>query len=516
MKKYILITIILLSLASFAYADEPNFDVNPGLTPDSPFYFIDEFFEGTPDNPQEAQEFREEKIAEALAMAREGKKEYAKIALKRAGEYGDILEKEITPEMEDRIKKRKSETHDVFSYISEEIPELKEETLKQISQDEKISLAAEVSGKIQTLCNSLSKLDPKQYAETCKSNDDSPQWLKKQHEDLSQDQKEHAKIFAKKLQQCMNSPKDCDCEGMGVKSFESICKQESTKMAACRSGDQEACSSTSKDFNPADYLPDYLIDVMFDMMENDRNEDDQDPKEDDFCGEGDDQAECRSQEFKKKAPQECLDAGLTGSSTEDFKKCREIFEKNNKEKEEKNDEDKNQDNPYKCMDVEDKAEKLKCFEKMFGGFKEEYGDDFDNSFEHDSEEFKKELMEKREEFPNQFPSSGKAIDVPDNSDDKYNEKYTEFPGDITEEGRDSNQNVPQLPDSYTEDMKREYEEKYGQYPQDNYKDDSSSEYSDGEYQDDYSDEPPKNDEQYSEQDQKGEEQDTSEEASKEE
>src|SRR3989344_1188471 len=70
-----------------AAATVPEFNVDPGITPDSPFYFIDKLLETGSDDPEKALEYKEEKIAEALVMAEEGKEVHAKEAFERAQKY---------------------------------------------------------------------------------------------------------------------------------------------------------------------------------------------------------------------------------------------------------------------------------------------------------------------------------------------------------------------------------------------------------------------------------------------
>src|SRR3989344_9685985 len=73
-------------------------DVRAGLTPDSYFYFMDEWLESqSKDNPEKVMQYRKEKIAESLAMAKKGKKDEAKQSLSKAQEYGKFVEKEASP-----------------------------------------------------------------------------------------------------------------------------------------------------------------------------------------------------------------------------------------------------------------------------------------------------------------------------------------------------------------------------------------------------------------------------------
>tara|TARA_Y100000310_G_scaffold159075_1_gene158532 strand:- start:5886 stop:7715 length:1830 start_codon:yes stop_codon:yes gene_type:complete len=386
MKKAIIPILLTLLLSFFALADEPEFDVNPGLTPDSPFYFLDELFESESDDPDDLLAHRQEKIAEALAMAKERDSEHAEEALEKARRYGEVLQEEVPPELEEDARKHEGDIHNVLKYIGDEIPEIKDKTLENIDQEKKIVLAAKVSKKIHDLCETLSQLDPKQYAETCKADDDSPEWRKRQHQELTKDQEKHAKEFAKALKQCVEEPENCDCNSLGVPKLEAICKHKSVEEADCRANEDE-CRHDGEDFNPEDFLPDYLLPVFMDVMgdfdhdEGDRGFDRMMPPE---C-EGLDEAECMKVMWEKDTPEECKEAGLTGESKSDFKKCDEIRRDLEERKEEERKEESFEEPPGfqydgpDCTSLEGE-DQLRCFEDFFrfaqGKYQEERPDEF--------------------------------------------------------------------------------------------------------------------------------------------
>lgn len=196
---------------------EALFDVNPGILPDSPFYFIDQLLEFNADDPENALAYKQEKIAEALAMAEEKKTAEARKALQGASGYGNTLEKEITPEMEKGIPRDSAAAKEALTKISQDLPELEEDVTELMAKEDRIKLAAQVSSKIKKLCETLAKLDPKQYAENCKVAEDSPQWQKDLDEELTGEQKQQAQTFVGKLRQCAKTNgRECDCEGMGI------------------------------------------------------------------------------------------------------------------------------------------------------------------------------------------------------------------------------------------------------------------------------------------------------------
>ena len=118
----LLFVILLFSLCVVSASAEELAD--PGILPDSPLYFVDQFFERVGDDPEKALRYQEEKIAEAHAMAEQKKKEYVEVALNNAEEYGEILEKEVTPDMEEELEDKNEILEEALEDISEELPEL--------------------------------------------------------------------------------------------------------------------------------------------------------------------------------------------------------------------------------------------------------------------------------------------------------------------------------------------------------------------------------------------------------
>lgn len=247
--------------------DDEDLVVDPGLTPDSPFYFFDDFAERqlVGDDPERALLYREEKLAEARRMAENGQADYARQALERAQFHGEILQANVRPEMAPVVGASTAVARRVLERIGRDVPELGETVSEQLQNEEQIGLAAELSKKIYELCDALSDLDPKRYEEACNAGEDAPEWRQQQHAQLTTEQEEHARLFAEKLGQCFDDPENCDCQGMGVQSFQNVCEEASTLEAGCQSGDQVSCLEMEQkfsDFNADDYLPDYLADTF--------------------------------------------------------------------------------------------------------------------------------------------------------------------------------------------------------------------------------------------------------------
>ena len=317
--------------------EEINFDVDPGTTPDSPFYFVDDFAEkiSVGDDPEKALEYKEEKIAEAKAMVDKGKPEEAQKVLDRALEYSEIIEKEVSPEIRNRIEESSTMVQGAINTMrmkteGEEWGGVNERFDENIEKEKSIETAVELSAKIKELCETLAKLDPLQYSDSCKSGDDSPRWMREQDKELSAEQEGQAKIFFEKLSQCFENPGECDCQGMGVQSFEDFCVEKSSFALKCDAGDENACQNLESGSDPTELLPDYLIST-FKEVERKYSKSQFDNYAPQECVEAGVKSpeECSKIMFEINAPQECLDAGLTGESKGDEINCRKVmFEKN--------------------------------------------------------------------------------------------------------------------------------------------------------------------------------------------
>ncbi len=238
--------------------------VDPGVTPDSAFYFVEEFVERfTCNSPEAARECWEEKIAEAREVAKKKDSKAVQKAFAHGSRYAVLLEKEATPEMENILKEKAGAVKAALNSISDELPELKDDVEERLEETERVALAAEVAGKIKQLCETLSRLDPQQYAETCRQDGEAPAWHRKLDRELTGEQREKAERFKAVMLQCMDEPENCPCN-VGIKSFDDACRVESRLFAACRQGDQESCMQMGRQQFE---LPDYLVGIMDDLQE---------------------------------------------------------------------------------------------------------------------------------------------------------------------------------------------------------------------------------------------------------
>ena len=240
----------------------------PGIMPDSPVYFVKDIYQriAVGDNPERALDYKEQKIAEAEAMVEKGKPDQAEKVLDRALQYAEIIEKEAGPKMKDKVQESAAAVENAINDMEEktkgsEWMDVRDKFKETIEKEKEIGTAAEIAAKINELCASLAKLDPIQYADTCKTTGDSPKWMKEKDKKLSAEQEEEAKVFFEKLSQCFDDPENCDCKGMGVQKFEDFCLEKSKLALECKQGDENACKEAQSG-DPIDLLPEYLVPVL--------------------------------------------------------------------------------------------------------------------------------------------------------------------------------------------------------------------------------------------------------------
>ncbi|MBS3091509.1 hypothetical protein J4217_03630 [Candidatus Pacearchaeota archaeon] len=342
--------------------NKTEFNVDAGITPDNPIYFVKDTYQRivVGNDPERALGYREQKIAEAKAMVEKGKPEEAEQVLDRALQYGNIVEKEVSPELKDKVKESAVKVEGAINDMKENTKgeqwkDVNEGFDNNIEQGEKVEIAAELSAKIAELCETLAKLDPLQYADSCKPKDNSPRWMKEQNKQLTKEQEQQAQAFFDKLSQCFENPKQCDCKGMGIQKFEDFCVQQSALAVKCMDGDKTSCDSMNNGA-PEDLLPDYLIPVMKQVESKySKSQFDNFAPEECVKANAKTPQECNKIMFKLNAPEECLDAGLTGTSREDETKCRDIMFQQN--------------TPKECADAgitsQDKNGARKCAKIMF-------------------------------------------------------------------------------------------------------------------------------------------------------
>ncbi len=358
-----------------------------GITPDSPFYFVED---GILSNFRGDLENREKKVAEIEAMIETGNIDAAKDSLERYEKYADNLEKEVNPERRDDAFRSAVAIRKTINGIQGDIPEEDREEFDNIlEQEENIVTATEISSKIKELCETLSKLDPLEYSRICKIEEDSPRWQRDLNQKLTKEQEQEAKVFFDIMSQCFDtSGRECRCEEIPISSFAEKCSTIAPLAAACDDGDEDACDEMEKieQEEPIEnLLPDYLQDTLaraegkytegrYDMrmppeceeagaktpkdcvrimfkihapeecqaaLERGEIDPTNEKQARELCDKIMFEAnappecvkagisnpkECGKIIFQSRAPEECIEAGITGENKGDDKKCREIME----------------------------------------------------------------------------------------------------------------------------------------------------------------------------------------------
>ena len=294
-------------------------EVDPGITPDSLFYFLDGIFGDT----------REEKIAEVEAMIAKGDFESARKALLKYMKYAKEFEDNPDPEKRDEARRAAAAIHRMLEKIKSKIPEDEREEFYEDVLDTEggIVTAVEISEKIKELCTQLAELDPLEYSKMCKTDDDAPRWQRKLDEDLSAEQEEIARKFVGIMKQCFEtSGQDCACEEIPFYDFSIACSKAAPLAAACDvEGDEAACDELDNLEMPE--LPDWLQPIWEDlddeMMEAQFN-----MHMPDECVEAGvtDPKECGKVMINTHSPLECR-AALLESGCDSERECREICDK---------------------------------------------------------------------------------------------------------------------------------------------------------------------------------------------
>ncbi|GEM_PF-5666608 len=282
---------------------DADIETGAGITPDSAFYFVDEFFDGFGDDLEN----REEKVAEIKAMIEKGDLDSARKALERYKRHAENAEREISPEEEEKAKRSAEAIRRTIQEIEGDIPENERENFVNdvLEREEGIVTAGEIASKINELCGLLARQDPRLYAETCKINDDSPDWLVERHKEWTEEQEREARLFFDKLGECMRTEgRECDCGGIPHKGFSEMCFVVAPLAEACSEGDESACDEMDEETeNMFEILQDapHLQEVLkrLESFEEDR--------------------------FEHHIPRLCREAGITGQERDDRRKCMAIM-----------------------------------------------------------------------------------------------------------------------------------------------------------------------------------------------
>ncbi len=362
--------------------------VDAGLTPNSPFYFIDTTF----DNFASEENLREERIAEMQVLAPQcGQGDdracrYIKESFERYKEHAEQFEKSVSPEQRETALRSSEAIRGTFvKEIAQNLPPReKDEMVRELVQGENnIAIAAEIAGKIKELCVQLAELDPNEYSRVCRIEGDAPDWRKELDRDLTDEQRKEALKFGEIMSQCFEtSGQNCRCEEIPFTDFAEACAVAAPLATACEIEENEEACEQLDDLEMPE-LPQHLEDI-FENLEMEMNEDKYGmylppecekagatlPKEcakiminehapeecrqalldADVHSESEgrkicdkimfeknapeeciaagikDPRECGNYMFKTNAPRECLDAGITGEGRDDPRKCQQLME----------------------------------------------------------------------------------------------------------------------------------------------------------------------------------------------
>jgi len=304
---------------------DEEFDVDAGLTPDSPFYFLDNLFEGSPE------EERQEKIAEMKVMARECKQgdegacDGLEVAFEKYKEHAEEFEREVSPEQEEEAERSSKAIRGVLIRdIAENLPPtLKDDYVKEIVLGERnIDAAGKIASKIKELCDQLAGLDPGKFYDVCRPDEDSGKWHDEYYEDITEEQKKLFKADAKIIEGCIEtSGSSCACEDINFVPLADMCEYARPLAVICG------------DFGE-DYIPD-------DDFEDDFEEEET-PAQEKACDDLDDlefpdmppylrellyDLEDRYEEdnYDDHIPRACREAGIDGRGEDDRDRCMEIM-----------------------------------------------------------------------------------------------------------------------------------------------------------------------------------------------
>lgn len=278
---------------------------DPGITPDSAFYFIDRFF----DRFGSDLDHREEKIAELRVMIEEGNFEAAREALENYRRHAEDWEENADPSERDKARRSAAAIRRSLLEFEDEIPEeFHDDFFEDILERESgLITAVEISSKIKELCEALSELDPLEYSRVCRTTEADADWHRALDKDLTEAQIAEAKEFGKIMSECFaTSGGTCRCEDISFTAFAEQCSVIAPLAYACDVLDDEySCDEMDRvedENDPFDLLPDYLRDVL-DRIEG-QYEDDQ---------------------YDNHIPGACRDAGITGRDRGDRDSCFKIM-----------------------------------------------------------------------------------------------------------------------------------------------------------------------------------------------
>ncbi|MBT4823919.1 hypothetical protein HN695_00955 [Candidatus Woesearchaeota archaeon] len=277
-----------------------------GITPDSPFYFVDEIAdtfvlamaEGE-DKAEKAAEIAAEKVAEAKLMADKNLTAETLEALENANVSG-LVEEGMSPEVEKLTQEKMEFIRKILAEMDAELPkdlnEIKTLIDAQKTQADKNQVAGKLATKIADLCDKLALEDYNLMLEEPRCDpDNAPEWLAEIiEEEIQKRQETSIHLILKNLKQCIEDPRKCNCDDIPVKSEKDKCIENSALAVRCEyEQDMKACNELDgKEEDFLEDLPEFMRDSVKETFMALLEEKDTDM-------------------FDKFAPPECKKAGVT-------------------------------------------------------------------------------------------------------------------------------------------------------------------------------------------------------------
>ncbi|MBM3233031.1 hypothetical protein FJZ18_02600 [Candidatus Pacearchaeota archaeon] len=249
------------------YKDE-KLEGSTSLTPGSWLYW----WEGVRTNFRSDDDNARQKALEVKSSIEKGDFEAAKKAYESYREYSAKLEKEANPEKKEKIQRDSAAVKNTIKELKERVPEKDRKELVDgvVQQAELNAKAVAVADKIKTLCQELAKIDPSQYAKTCRVDKETPKWRQDQDKKLTDSQKEEVKKFKDIMIQCMQSKgAQCKCDEITFKDFATRCSIVAPLVNACENkGDKASCEKMDDATEGIEEtLPEHLQDAFADVQE---------------------------------------------------------------------------------------------------------------------------------------------------------------------------------------------------------------------------------------------------------
>ncbi len=296
---------------------------DPGILPTSPLYGVEKAIDNInlatktgEDKAITALQIKKERLAEAQFLIQQGIKvdvEDVEEAILDAQEKAEVVEKEVTPKIQEEVKKDSKETITTLKEIKEDLKKISaEENIteskdtekdfvkleklinKNIAQEEKIRIASDLVKNIGDYCEKLAMQDYSlmESDEKCDpEQEDIPDWLKELiKKDIAEREEQAKQEMISQLTTCVMDPRQCDCSKIPVKKHQQECEENTALAIKCEyEEDMSACDELqSKPIVPEDmpaFLKPFFESTMKDLI-----------------------AKKEEQMFKKFAPPECIEA----------------------------------------------------------------------------------------------------------------------------------------------------------------------------------------------------------------